>query len=67
MNSYNEYVLSPVFHNSKNRNSDIYKVMIITFIIASILTSIHNYLCIKKKKNYCNLNKGDTLERNNSF
>ena len=36
--------LSPVFHLSKNQNSNIYKVMIINFII----TFIHNYLCIEK-------------------
>ena len=35
--------LSPVFHKLKNRNSNIYNVMIITFI----LTFIHNHLYIK--------------------
>ena len=34
--------LSVVFHNLKNRNSNINKVMILSFII----TFIHNFLCI---------------------
>ena len=37
-------VHSPVFQKSKNRNSDIYKLMVKTFI----LTFIHNHLYIKK-------------------
>ena len=36
LNSYHEDVLSPVFHKSKNRNSNIYEVMIITYILTFI-------------------------------
>ena len=45
-------VLSPVFRKSKKWKSNIYNVMVITFII----TFIHNHSCISKIY-YCNLNK----------
>ena len=44
LNSYHKDVLSPVFQKSKNRNSNIYKVMIITYILTfihTIYTLIH--------------------------